>query len=105
MNKRNQDRLKIEDIKNKLAVPIISSKFHNSISNMIVAVSKIIRKEQDINMVALSGGVWQNLYLLRRTHQLLADSGFSVLIHNHTPANDGGISIGQAMITNANIIN
>ena len=50
--------------------------------------------------MALSGGVWQNQFLLRKTHQRLNAEGFNVLTHHLIPPNDGGISIGQAAIAN-----
>jgi hydrogenase expression/formation protein HypC len=48
--------------------------------------------------VVLSGGVWQNLVLLRLSMALLTDAGFQVLVHRRVPANDGGLALGQAMI-------
>jgi hydrogenase maturation protein HypF len=50
-------------------------------------------------MVALSGGVWQNAYLYRKSIKLLKDAGFKVLVHTQLPCNDGCISFGQALIT------
>ena len=51
--------------------------------------------------VALSGGVFQNLLLLRRTVTGLEGRGFTVLTHSRVPCNDGGISLGQAVIAAA----
>jgi len=48
--------------------------------------------------VALSGGVWQNITLLGRTLSLLRNDGFKVYIHQEVPTNDGGLSLGQAVI-------
>jgi hydrogenase maturation protein HypF len=51
-----------------------------------------------LKQVALSGGVFQNRLLLRLTRNILADAGFAVFCHHLVPTNDGGISLGQAVI-------
>ena len=51
--------------------------------------------------VALSGGVWQNITLLGRTLSLLKRGGFRVYLHREVPPNDGGLSLGQAVIAAA----
>ncbi|GAH12059.1 unnamed protein product, partial [marine sediment metagenome] len=50
--------------------------------------------------VALSGGVFQNRLLLRKTINLLENNGFQVFTHRQVPCNDGGIALGQAVIAN-----
>jgi hydrogenase maturation protein HypF len=57
-----------------------------------------IRDHTGVNTVALSGGVWQNRFLLEQSLQRLRSSHFDVLIHRQVPANDGGIALGQIMI-------
>jgi len=86
------------DIDQEVDVGIISAKFHNSIVNLVVNAAKSLRAQNGLNKVALSGGVWQNLYLLKKTISSLRTEGFSVLYHHHVPANDGGISLGQAAV-------
>jgi hydrogenase maturation protein HypF len=54
----------------------------------------------DIKKVALSGGVFQNRLLLRLTVAALGETGFEVLTHSKVPTNDGGVSLGQAVIAN-----
>jgi len=51
--------------------------------------------------VALSGGVFQNLLLLAVTVSRLEGHGFGVLVHSRVPCNDGGISLGQAVVAAA----
>jgi hydrogenase maturation protein HypF len=46
----------------------------------------------------LSGGVWQNMTLLKKSISLLAGDEFKVYLHHQVPANDGGLSLGQAVI-------
>jgi hydrogenase maturation protein HypF len=57
-----------------------------------------LRQETGISLVALSGGVWQNITLLTKTVVLLQKSRFTILLHRQVPPNDGGISLGQAVI-------
>jgi hydrogenase maturation protein HypF len=59
-----------------------------------------IADETGIMQVALSGGVFQNRLLLRQTVSLLEGSGFHVFTHRQVPCNDGGISLGQAVVAN-----
>jgi len=61
---------------------------------------QLIAKKTGINQVALSGVVFQNRLLLRKAIPLLESAGFSVLTHKQVPCNDGGISLGQAVIAN-----
>jgi hydrogenase maturation protein HypF len=60
----------------------------------------LIAHETGIKQVALSGGVFQNRLLLRKTASLLESDGFQVFAHKQVPCNDGGISLGQAVIAN-----
>jgi hydrogenase maturation protein HypF len=88
----------ISDIFEGIPVGVISAKFHNSVVRLVVKIATQIRSQEGIDQVALSGGVWQNLYLLNHAIQALRGEGFSVLFHQQVPANDGGISLGQAAI-------
>jgi hydrogenase maturation protein HypF len=78
--------------------PILAARFHNGIAAMVQEVCELLRTESGVSTVALSGGVWQNLTLLRKTKTLLDQAGFDVLIHSQVPANDGGIALGQAAV-------
>ncbi|MDO9546887.1 MAG: carbamoyltransferase HypF [Pelolinea sp.] len=88
----------LNDQNNNIPAGIISSKFHNAVANLVLDLCKQIKREINLTHVALSGGVWQNQILLRKSYQFLLKEGFSVLIHHDIPANDGGISLGQAVI-------
>jgi hydrogenase maturation protein HypF len=88
----------IHDLQNGIAVRRIAARFHNTLVQMVVDVCIEIRTHSSVSDIALSGGVWQNMNLLSRTVAALRDSGFSVYIHRKVPANDGGISLGQAVV-------
>lgn len=83
-----------------LGVPVgkISSRFHNGMAQMVHRVCQILRNQTGIQRVALSGGVWQNQTLLRKTVCLLQANKFDVLTHHQAPTNDGGIALGQAAV-------
>jgi hydrogenase maturation protein HypF len=73
----------------------IARKFHNTITDIIINISESLRKETGIGRVALSGGVFQNSILLENVYLKLKERGFTPLIHQIVPSNDGGISLGQ----------
>ena len=79
-------------------ISAISAKFHNTIVQVILEVSKRIRNETSLNKVILSGGVFQNKYLLERSLQALRRNSFDTFTNHQVPANDGGVSLGQLLI-------
>ena len=79
-------------------IPTVSAKFHNGIAEMVGQVCIRLRNETGLNTVALSGGVWQNMLLLRRTLEILRAADFEILMHRQVPTNDGGLALGQAAI-------
>jgi len=87
-------------VKNKRSgVPteVISKKFHNTIIAIIISLSELLRNSTGITKVALSGGVFQNAILLSGAFNKLNERGFTPLIHQLVPSNDGGISLGQVV--------
>jgi hydrogenase maturation protein HypF len=76
----------------------ISEKFHRTIARMIIDTCEALRSEEGLNRVVLSGGVFQNMTLLSLVTRGLRRSGFEVYTHHTVPPNDGGISLGQAVI-------
>jgi len=90
----------IEDLEQGVSSGRISVRFHNTIARMTDEMCRLIADETGINQVALSGGVFQNRLLLRETIKLLENSGFQVFTHRQVPCNDGGISLGQAVVAN-----
>ena len=73
----------------------IAARFHNALADWIVAVAARIGVKQ----VTLSGGVFQNGYLVERAAALLESRGFTAFTHQRVPANDGGIALGQAVLS------
>ena len=88
----------VENIFAGKSVEEIASAFHATLTAAFAAMSCEIRKETGINRVALSGGCFQNRILLEGTVAELKKNGFDVYCHSQVPANDGGVSLGQAVI-------
>jgi len=79
---------------------VIASRFHNTIAAVVAEVCRRIRDRDGLQRVCLSGGTFQNIYLVERASRLLQHAGFEVFLHSVVPPNDGGISLGQAVIAN-----
>lgn len=88
----------VKDVLSNVPVSSISARFHNGLADMVRAAVNKISQDTGIRAVALSGGVWQNITLLGRTLSLLHADGFQVYLHHEVPTNDGGLSLGQAVI-------
>jgi hydrogenase maturation protein HypF len=90
----------VRDVSCSRPAVLIASCFHNTIVAVAVEVCCRIRQRDHLNRVCLSGGTFQNWYLLERAVQALGRAGFEVFFHSRVPPNDGGISLGQAVIAN-----
>lgn len=79
----------------------VAGAFHNGFAGALVEACRIVREQTGMGVVALSGGTFQNKLLLERVTDGLEEIGCSVLRHHTVPANDGGISLGQAVVAGA----
>lgn len=77
---------------------LIAARFHNGTAQMVLQVCRAIRNRTGSQLVALSGGVWQNVTLLIKTINVLEQDGFTVYTHHQVPPNDGGLALGQAVV-------
>lgn len=94
----------VQDFMAHVTVPEISARFHCTLSQMIVDACLQIRDTDGLNRVCLSGGTFQNLRLLGQAVEGLRGRSFEVFVHHRVPTNDGGLSLGQAMIANEALI-
>lgn len=85
------------DVEAGVELRLIAARFHNALANWIVEVAG----QAAIHRVVLSGGVFQNAYLVERATGLLEAAGHMVFTHQRIPPNDGGIALGQAVIAGA----
>jgi len=93
-----------EELLKKIPKSKISAKFHNTLTGIILKISQMIRKTYSINSIALSGGVFQNNFLLSRSFDILKNDNFRVYSNFKVPVNDGGISLGQSYIAALRIL-
>ena len=88
----------LADLNNDTPVSEVAGRFHSTIAEMIIMVLKKMREDTGLNLVALSGGVFQNELLFLLLRRRLAEDGFAVFYHKKVPTNDGGVSLGQVYI-------
>ena len=90
----------VADLKRGVTPSEISGRFHNAVAQMVSQVCSQIADETGITKVALSGGVFQNRLLMNKVTAALNAAGLLPITHSKVPCNDGGISLGQAVIAN-----
>jgi hydrogenase maturation protein HypF len=88
----------VEDLLAGIGAEQIGSRFHATLADVIVRTCGRLREGSGLDRVALSGGVFQNVELLRLAVDGLGRSGFQVYTHHQVPPNDGGLALGQAAI-------
>ena len=82
-------------------ISTVAAAFHNTVAAFTLAVCRQARDEHGLNRVVLSGGCFQNALLIRRLLDGLQAAGFEVFTHRLVPPNDGGLSLGQAVVAYA----
>ena len=87
----------VADKQSGVAVPVIAARFHNALTGWILEVAT----QAGLSQIVLSGGVFQNRYLTERAAGVLESRGFTVFTHQRVPPNDGGIALGQAVMSRA----
>jgi hydrogenase maturation protein HypF len=91
-------RAMIDDMRRGCAPGAIAAGFHRAVAELIAEVADRLREETGIDRVALSGGVFQNVFLLRLARAALAARHLQVLTHRLVPPNDGGLALGQVAV-------
>jgi len=95
----------LADLQQNIPQPRIAARFHNGLANAIATMVNHLSQQYLINQVVLTGGVFQNCILLQQVSHALKAKGITVLTHSLVPPNDGGLSLGQAVITASQLIN
>ena len=93
----------VADLKSGTPKEIMAARFHHGLIEALATAARTISRRHKFDRVALSGGVFANRILLEGLSQRLSEAGFEVLTHHKTPANDGGLSLGQACIAAATL--
>lgn len=93
----------VDDLKKGRSIGEISGAFHNTFVTMLQEVARRIAEDVGTQQVGLSGGTFQNERVLRGLSDGLKAAGLHPLVHNHVPCNDGGLSLGQAVVAGAQL--
>jgi len=88
----------VEDLRQGRATGEISRRFHNGLVEAFARLAVMSRERTQLNRICLSGGTFQNVFLLEHLRSRLEASGFEVFTHSEVPAGDGGLSLGQALV-------
>ena len=88
----------LDDVQAGVPVSVIAARFHGAFVSAIADVAELVRATYGIEVMALSGGVFMNRYLLERTLARLQQRGFTVALNKELPPNDASISYGQAVL-------
>ncbi|MBL8152636.1 MAG: carbamoyltransferase HypF [Anaerolineae bacterium] len=94
----------VADLRSGVNPGVMAARFHEGVAEALSRVCQRLREQGYGSVVALSGGVFQNIRLLSAVKTRLVAQGFSVLDHRRVPANDGGLALGQAVIGAARLI-
>jgi hydrogenase maturation protein HypF len=88
----------LRDLRQSVPTGVIARRFHDGLISTFLTIAQQIRDAYAIDRVCLSGGTFQNLYLSKNLQQQLESEGFHVFTQSEVPCNDGGLSLGQALI-------
>jgi hydrogenase maturation protein HypF len=89
----------VRDQRDGVSAAVMGARFHDAVANLIVDLA--VRERDASQLVALSGGVFQNALLLHLTLKGLHAKGIQVITHRAVPPNDGGVALGQLMVGNS----
>ena len=88
----------VEDLRQGVSAGVISRRFHYGLVQVFSNLAELLRERTSLNRVCLSGGTFQNTFLLESLRAWLEASHFEVFTHSEVPAGDGGLSLGQALV-------
>jgi hydrogenase maturation protein HypF len=88
----------VRDLRAEVPVSRVSRRFHNGLVEVFARLAMRLREQTGLDRVCLSGGTFQNAYLLERLVARLAADGFHVFTQAEVPSGDGGLSLGQALV-------
>ncbi|ERT03596.1 hypF domain protein, partial [Lyngbya aestuarii BL J] len=93
----------LADLRQNLPVGMMAAKFHFGLAEAISTMVERLSFETEFHQVILTGGVFQNQILLTQVRERLMSKNLEVLTHSQVPSNDGGLSLGQAVIASAKL--
>ena len=87
-----------QGLRNGASREYLAASFHLTVADGAVKMMQQISRNTGITKVICSGGVFQNMTLLKQIFRMLEKDSFSVYVHRNVPPNDGGLALGQAVI-------
>ena len=94
----------LADLEAHASPAVIGSRLHATVTAIVLDCCRRARRDAGLRTVALSGGVFQNRLLSDLCEDALSADGFTVLSHARLPANDGGLSFGQAVVAGYTVL-
>ncbi len=88
----------LDELARSTAPEVVAAAVHEALGAASADLAAACAEDHGLDTVALTGGVFQNARLTDVVEDTLHQRGMHVLLHHHVPANDGGISIGQAAV-------
>lgn len=82
---------------------VLAARFMNTLVDMAVRQCLLAREQSELSRVVLSGGSFQNMFIMHRLPAALEKEGFTVYRHRRVSPNDEGISLGQLMVAGAKL--
>ena len=88
----------VNDLRCGVPAGIVSRRFHEGFVDVLARTAKLIHGETGLDNICLSGGSFQNVFLLEHLKRRLEAEGLNVFTHSEVPCGDGGLSLGQALV-------
>ncbi len=88
----------LADVEKTTPAGIIAARFHLALVDALASATETLRQRTQLDRVCLSGGSFNNRFLLEHLQACLRGKGFQVFTHSEVPAGDGGLSLGQALV-------
>jgi hydrogenase maturation protein HypF len=88
----------VNDLRCGVPAGIVSRRFHEGLVDVLARVAKLVHAKTGLQNICLSGGSFQNVFLLEHLKRKLEAEGLKVFTHSEVPCGDGGLSLGQALV-------
>ena len=103
LDPREAIRAVVADVEAGMPTGVVAARFHAGLAGATAAACAEVARRRGLELVVLSGGVFQNRVLIEATAAALAADGLRVLVPERLPPNDGGIAYGQVAVAAARI--